>query len=172
MRQMSGEVMEFPNEEKFKDYNGQNRSFTFQNNRQKDVKDELNVDRMKYAAYLDEEKDHRSQKKLVKINSTNQLAAIEEHLGINQDGAKSVDLPRKSRQTLDYLQLTKQQQEQQKKVKKHKKAEDDSEESSDEEAEQNFEIMFPEPNEGEIVNQMINNQEKFEENKEQEGNKR
>ena len=34
-------------------------------NRHKDVKDELNVDRMKYAAYLDEDKDPRAQKLLM-----------------------------------------------------------------------------------------------------------
>ena len=52
--------MEFPTEEKVQEYQGENRSFTLQNNRQKDVKDELNVDRMKYAAYLDEDKDPRA----------------------------------------------------------------------------------------------------------------
>ena len=58
-----GEDMEFPTEEKVQEYQGQNRSFTIQNNnRQKDVKDELNVDRMKYAAYLDEDKDPRAQR--------------------------------------------------------------------------------------------------------------
>jgi len=79
-------------------------------------------------------------------------------------------LPRKSRQTLDYLQLTKQQQDAQKKAKKHKKAEDDSEESSDEDGSQNFEIMFPEPNEAEMINPPIKDTNKLEENKEQEAN--
>jgi hypothetical protein len=48
-------------EDKVNDYqNNPNKSFSLQN-RQKDVKDELNVDRMKYAAYLDEDKDPRAQ---------------------------------------------------------------------------------------------------------------
>lgn len=97
------------------------------------------------------------------------MAAIEEHLGLNKDGTRSVDLPRKSRQTLDYLQLTKQQQDAQKKAKKHKKAEDDSEESSDEDGSQNYEIMYPEPNVAETINQ-INDPNKLEERKEQEAN--
>jgi len=55
---------------------GDNRSFTLQN-RQKDVKDELNVDRMKYAAYLDEDKDPRAQRMLQQTSSQSQMAAIE-----------------------------------------------------------------------------------------------
>ena len=134
-------------EEKVNDYqNHPNKSFSKQN-RQKEVKDELNVDRMKYAAYLDEDKDPRAQSaKLLKGSSSNQFAAIEEHLGLNKDGMQNDNLPRKSRQTLDYIQIAKQQAEQQKKAKKHKKAEDDSEESSDEEG-QNFEILYPEQSE-------------------------
>lgn len=54
-----------------------------------------------------------------------------------------------------------------KKAKKHKKAADDSEESSDEDGSQNYEIMFPEPNEGEEI-QQINKKNNLEEHKEQE----
>lgn len=54
------QAMDLDFEEKVNDYqNNPNKSFSLQN-RQKDVKDELNVDRMKYAAYLDEDKDPRS----------------------------------------------------------------------------------------------------------------
>lgn len=54
-----GQDMDF--EDKVNDYhNNPNKSFSKQN-RQKEVKDELNVDRMKYAAYLDEDKDPRAQ---------------------------------------------------------------------------------------------------------------
>ena len=69
-------------------------------NRQKDVKDELNVDRMKYAAYLDDDKDNRAQKlaaanaaNMQKTNSSAQMAHIEAYLGINPDGTKSAELP-------------------------------------------------------------------------------
>lgn len=83
-----------------------NGKFTMQN-RQKDVKDELNVDRMKYAAYLDEDKDPRSQKnQFLNAGPNNQMAAIEAYLGVGQDGANPEDLPTKSRHTLDYLHLT------------------------------------------------------------------
>ena len=107
-----GPGMDFDLEQKVEDYqNNPNKSFTLQN-RQKDVKDELHVDRMKYAAYLDEDKDPRSQtSKMPKGSSQNQFAAIEEHLGLHKEGAQAGDLPRKSRQTLDYLQIAKQQQE-------------------------------------------------------------
>lgn len=110
-RRASGEGMEFQHDDQAQDYLAENRSFTIHNhnNRQKDVKDELNVDRMKYAAYLDEDKDPNKQRLVQKTSSQNQMAAIEEHLGLNKDGTRSVDLPRKSRQTLDYIQLTKQQ---------------------------------------------------------------
>lgn len=124
---------------------------------------------MKYAAYLDEDKDPRAQRVLQQTSSQSQMAAIEQHLGLNKDGTQSVDLPRKSRQTLDYLQLTKQQQDAQRKAKRHKKAEDDSEESSDEDGSQNFEIMFPEPNEAEMIHP-VQDTNKLEENKEQEAN--
>lgn len=110
------------------------------------MKDELHVDRMKYAAYLDEDKDPNSKsKKMLSGTSSNQFAMIEEHLGLHDGGTDFDQLPRKSRQTLDYIQIAKQQQEQQKKVKKHRKGGDDSEESSEDEA-NNIEILYPDQN--------------------------
>ena len=112
------EGMEFPDEHLIEDYQNMNvednrRESQYNakgiiNNRNKDVKDELNVDRMKYAAYLaDEDKDPRAQKYFIQNNSVNQMSTIEEQLGLNADATKSVDLPRKSRHTLDYIHLTK-----------------------------------------------------------------
>ena len=100
---------------------------------------------MKYAAYLDEDKDPNLKSRQLNTGASNQYELVEERLGV-YEGADLRSLPRKSRQTLDYLLITKQQQEANKKVKKPKKSNDDSEESSDDEP-QNFEILYPEQSE-------------------------
>lgn len=101
--------MNFDIEERVSEYQSNPHKNMSIQNRQQNVKDELHVDRMKYAAYLDEDKDPNSKsKKMLSGTSSNQFALIEEHLGLHNEGADFDALPRKSRQTLDYIQIAKQ----------------------------------------------------------------
>lgn len=67
----------------------------------------MTVDQTKYYAYIDDDNKDRNQ--MPKADSWSKMAQIEQQLQEQADGTRSVDLPSKSRHTLDYLNLQKEQ---------------------------------------------------------------